>query len=260
MAKVTGREWRDEQDASNYPFEDGLPLVNNDGLPVPPGLLLDAVIYAPFTGDRPRLSKIIIANDTAELVIGDSVDDAVCAGSLDLAQPPDAVVLRDAWGRDCGLLISSALRLASLQALPVGEHAFESHQTAFVTSVSHLTPPNCVQELVLPSGERLTGEVWLVGGAGVILEVANNTVRVNCVGDPLFRKSQCNPETYSTPRFLRQVVVQKGPLTQVILPNSLGDVPITVGSNIVDDTVLRVEQVSDGLRFGVVGEKLRGVL
>ena len=260
MPNITGVQWRDEQDASNYPFEDGLALTNDDGIVVPPGLLLDAVLYAPFSGARPRLSKIIITNETATLIFGDSVTEAVCQGVVSLAEPGDAVVLTDSYATECGVLVSSEIRLAGLQALPVGEHEFTAEQTALVPTV--VVPSSSgVSSLILPSGQKLVGEVWLVGGQGVIIQQdESGNISINAVGDPLFKKALCDPGRYETPRFLKKLVVQKGPITHTFEPNSLGDIPITVGSNIVEDGVLRVEKSDSGLRWNIVGEKLRGVL
>lgn len=268
MAKVTGRQWRDEQDASNYPFEDGATLLNDAGVTLPPGLFLDAILYPVDIGSRPRLSQLVVTNSTVTVVIGDSYTDELCSGTVDLLSIGDLIPLRDAAGRDSGVLVSDSLRLSSLQSLVNGTHEFTAEQAGFVPSVVAAAPPTGVQGLRLPDGTIITGEVWLVGGEGIIFDVADTVdggaaatlIRAHAVGDPLFKKTACAEETYETPRFLRRLVVQKGPLSHYLGPNDFGDIPITVGSNLVTDTVLRVEGIAGGARVSVVGEKLRSVL
>lgn len=268
MAKVTGRQWRDEQDASNYPFEDGLTLTNDSGVSLPPGLFLDAIIYPPGIGGRPRLSRLVVANSSVTVVIGDENTAELCSGEIDLLNIGDLIPLRDTAGRDSGVLVSDSLRLSSLQSLLNGTHDFTVEQTGLVPSVTASAPAEGVQGLRLPDGSVITGEVWLVGGEGVIFEVENVTdqaeaatlIRAHAVGDPLFKKAACAEETYETPRFLRRLVVQKGGISHYLGPNDFGDIPITVGSNLAADTVLRVEGIAGGARVSIVGEKLRSVL
>lgn len=268
MAKVTGRQWRDEQDASNYPFEDVATLLNDSGVSLPPGLFLDALLYSTGMGGRPRLSQLVVTNSTVTIVVGDENTDELCSGVVDLLDIGDLVPLRDADGRDSGVLVSDSLRLSSLQSLINGTHKFTAEQAGFVPAVVAAVPPTGVQGLRLPDGTVVTGEIWLVGGEGVIFDaaatldgdVAATLIRAHAVGDPLFKKAACAEETYETPRFLRRLVVQKGPLSHYLGPNDFGDIPITVGSNLATDAVLRVEGIAGGARVSVVGEKLRSVL
>ena len=70
MAKIRSREFRDEQAASNYPFEDAATLTNNEGDLLLSDLLLDAVLHPAGAVGPLYLSQINIDNDQCTIVIG----------------------------------------------------------------------------------------------------------------------------------------------------------------------------------------------
>jgi hypothetical protein len=263
MPNISGVEWQAEHDNSNYPFEDGATL-NNWEFSILPGVFIDAVLYPLNTNSYLYLSSVTVTNTTVLITIGDANTQELCSGSFSLVDIPNNVVLSDANGRDCGLLISETMRLAAFAAWPNTRIEFEPSQTRFVAGVIKSPTSSAATALVVNDTEYQTGEVWLVGGEGVILDVitaagGKKAVRVHAVGDPLFKKALCSAEIYETPKFLRTLVVQKGGVTFNVTPNSLGDIQITVGANLVTDTVLRIESDSSGLIVGLVGEKLQGI-
>lgn len=263
MPNISGVEWQAEHDNSNYPFEDGATLSNWD-YSILPGVFIDAVLYPVSPTGSLYLSSVVVNNTSVTIIIGDEATPELCGGSFSLVAIPDNVVLTDSHGRDCGILISETMRLAAFAAWPNTKIVFEPSQTRFVAAVVRSVSRSAITSLVINEADYLAGEIWLVGGEGVILAVEPNadggkTIRVHAVGDPLFKKALCSAETYATPKFLRKLVVQKGGSTYDVLPNERGDIPITVGANLVTDTVLRIEPDSSGMVIGLVGEKLQGI-
>ncbi len=263
MPSVSGIEWQAEHDNSNYPFEDGATL-NNWEYSILPGVFIDAILYPVNPTGSLYLASVTVNNTSVTIQLGDDATQELCSGSFSLVAIPNNVVLTDKQGRDCGLLISEAMRLAAFATWPNKTIVFEPSQTKFVANVVKSISTGNLTSMVVDQADYQSGEVWLVGGDGVILEVADvaggkQAVRVHAVGDPLFKKALCSAETYETPRFLRKLIVQKGGATYEVLPNDLGDIPITVGGNLVTDTVLRVEPDSAGMIIGLVGEKLQGI-
>lgn len=263
MPMIRDREWRDENDDSNYPFEDRATLINDVGQTVLSGTFLDAALYPAGSSTALHLSKVTLANNVVTIYIGDTNSDSVCFGSFDLQDPPNALRLEDAYGRSAGILVSETLKLATFQAWPLGTHVFNADQTPFVAAVSFPTPENRVEGLLTDDAELVSGELWLVGGEGIVLScrdaveadgTAVHVIRADAVGEPLFRRKLCSGGSFETPHFLRQITVQKGDRSHVVTPNNFGDIQITVGSQLSASTILRISPVPSGLRFEAVGE------
>ena len=269
--KVRAREWRDENDRSNFPFEDGASLRSDSGMVLLPGTFLDAVLYPAEATGALFLSQVLLRSGSVTLTIGDAEHDNLCTGTFDLQDPPEEIRLVDSYGRSSGLLVSEPLRLAVFQAWSLGTHTFTAEQTPLVAAVSWLQPDPGVQGLLLgdTGAELVAGEVWLVGGDGILLSyrevveppgLTRSVIRIDAVGDPLFLRQLCSePGLFQSPRFLRQLVVQKGPRTHTVLPGGSGDVQITVGSQLAADTVLRISPTATGMIFDTVGEKLQTI-
>ena len=84
-------------------------------------------------------------------------------------------------------------------------------------------------------------------------------IRVDIVGDPLFRRRLCNPHSlFKTPRFIQKVrVVAKN--TQFICgPDANGELKMTVINDLAPDTVLRVRAVDGGMIIEAVGSPSSG--
>ena len=163
--------------------------------------------------------------------------------------------------------------MSVFQSWSVGEHLFEPDQTGFVAACCMPTPEVGVRGVLLDDGSVLTGDVYLVGDNGVILscdsvvappkcgtpETVQYTVRVDVVGDPLWRRKECSPGFFDTPRFLKQVTFQRGATSVTCGPGNYGDLKLVVGNKAAEDTILRVRPTEQGLIVEVVGEKLEDI-
>jgi len=112
------------------------------------------------------------------------------------------------------------------------------------------------------------GDVWLVGDDGVVFSVSDKVVpvpgtcqtqdirqiRIDVVGDPLFRRRLCQPNNlFQTPKFLQQLRVIGPNMDFVVPPDADGNVIVTVANDLAADTVLRITSVADGIEIGAVG-------
>ena len=268
MAKIRDREWRDEHEDSNYPFEDRATLVSSLGQILLSGTFLDAAIYPSGVEGTLFISQIVVTNTDITVILATEQIEEVCRGTFALDALPDEVRLTDPFGRSAGVLVSDALHLSVFQAWPTGTHEFGIDAAPFVAAVVFATPGNYVQGFLLDDGSVVSGEVWLVGGLGVILSHRQHiddqgrvfeVVRADAIGDALFKRRLCSPGLFQTPRFLKKVVVQKGGRKHTLLPNDFGDVQITVGSQLAPSTILRVYPDQAGITFETVGEQLQDV-
>jgi hypothetical protein len=266
-------EWRRENEATKYPFS-SLATMASDTNVILEGLFLDAAIYTIGGQERAFLSKVTITHDLVTITVGDVEDTARAFGSFPLLNPPTRFKLEDVYGRPAGVIVSEALRLASFQSWSVGEHDFAIEHTEFAATVVTPTPEIGVRGILLADGSLFTDDVYMVGDDGIVLteEIVQvpgtcdepskevTTIRVDVVGDPLFRRRLCDPNAlFATPRFLETVTFDDGKQQIKCGPDALGDIKMTAGSHLIDDTVLRIRAAENGLVVESVGDPLDGV-
>lgn len=254
MARILFPEFRDEQGPTRYPFGDEATLATTGGLAVGPDTFLDAALHPVGGGERQYLSRVRVAARQVTLVVGDPETPELASTSFDPLAPPDLLELTDAYARPAGVLVSDATRLAVFQTWPAGEHRFAPGATEFAASCVTPMPQVGVRGFVTPDGTLFTGDVWIVGEDGVVVrrDDAGN-VRIDVVGDPLFRRRLCQPvQLFTTPRFVKTINGMR--------PDERGDFKITVGRALAADTVLRVfADDTGGITFEAVGQTLQGV-
>jgi len=272
--RIQHPEFRHELDPTNYPFTDTSTLTNGTQRLLE-GTFLDASLYPIGGGVIMHLSKAVIDHQEVQLFIGDDVNDELASATFDLVSPPDVLELVDAYDRPAGIIVSESVRLGVFQTWGTGTHVFNSDQTAFVPSVCIPTPEIGVRGVLLDDGSVLSGDVWLVGDDGVVLRVEDvevpaegctgdtvtqRVIRVDIVGDPLFRRRLCETsDLFATPRYIKQITFQDGEQTYVATPDSKGDLKITINNDLAADTVLRTRPTQEGLLFEAMGTQLESV-
>ena len=258
--------WRAQWEDTGYPFADGVSRTNAAGFEIPAATFIDGAIH-PVGGQAGLyLAQVDIAFDAVTLTVGDPATPALATAAFSMVHPPELLSFADEFGRAAGVLVSSAERLAVFQSWPVGVYVFAPDQTEFAASICFPTPETGVRGVLLDDGTLLTGNVWLVGEDGVVLREVDVTpaqscaagparvVRVDVVGDPLFRRRLCAPPAlFSTPRFVRTIRVVASNGTFECGPNARGDLQISVGNNEAADTILRVRTVEEGVLFEAAG-------
>lgn len=255
-------EWRRYHETTKYPFADEATLTNASGLFIPEGLFLDATLYP--IGGLPALylSRVVVTNEVATIVIGDQNNEILARAAVNIIEPPANVVLSDSLGRPAGVLVSEPRRLATLQSWPLGTHEFSLDSTEFVARVCIPTPEVGVRGILLDDGSFFTGDVWIVGDDGVVVSSEQvgeeQHIRVDVVGDPLFRRRLC-AAVFHTPNFLKTVTVRHRCDSIVCGPDTGGDFKITVGDQDAPDPILRIRAIPEGLVFEAVGEQLENL-
>jgi hypothetical protein len=253
--RIYYQEWRDEQAGSKYPFADGASLTADTGLVLDPAIFLDAVLYP--IGGGPRLFLVRVTargTRTVTIVVGTQTGAELASAEFDPLEPPSELPVFDPLGRPAGLIVSTPERLAAFQTWPFGDHTFGPN-AEFVSSCVVPMPAPGLRGLMLEDGELFNGDVWIVGEDGVVVrQDGEGVIRIDLVGDPLFRRRLCEPnDLFATPRFIKTI--------NGIAPDERGTFLITVNSELAGDTILRLYPTDDGraLRFEVVGQKLEGV-
>lgn len=250
--------WRAENGPNPFPFAEGSALATDSGMPVPHGAIVDACLY-PAGGTGLYLSAVVVTHESVTFVVGGLGSASLCSGSVPLNGGPDVVDLSDRLGRPAGVLVAGEDGLAVFQSWGVGTHEFRRAQSSFAAVACVPTPRAGVAAIALETGEVFAGDVWLVGDDGVVLRREGSTVRVDVVGDPLFRRRLCTPiDLFVTPRFITSVAFVGPNGTFVCEPDEYGDVRIVVNNRLAPDTVLRISSGPDGLVVSAIGEAAGG--
>jgi hypothetical protein len=254
-ARIIFPEFRDEQADSKYPFADTASLQTaGDGLELPRDGIIDAAIYAINGSARAYISRIVVDGNNVTIAVGDET-------SFDLARvtysPLNApsnghLYLQDTYGRPAGLLILTKFCLALFGGWPVKTHVFGMTDSEFVSSVVVPARESCVRAIQSENEFNfLTGDVWLIGGDGIVVrQESEAVVRIDINGEPLFKRLLCEggDEPY-----------EPGPFLQTINgcgPDEYGNFNITAMGQNTPDTVLRIYPDKNQLKIGLVGKKV----
>lgn len=220
MPAIRHPEWRNSNEDTKYPFSQTATLVNDAGDVIFETTFLDASFYVVGADAELYLSKVKVAADTVTLYIGDKSDEEIASSTFNRATPPDVISFVDSNERPAGLIVSESIRLSIFSSWAIGIHEFAIEQTAFVARCCHAVPNVGLRGFELDDGSVVTGDVWLVGDDGVVLSCEDaevgggctgdsqtvKVVRVDIVGDPLFRRKLCSqPGVFENPQFLQKL-------------------------------------------------------
>lgn len=261
--RLINREWRAQNDSTRYPFSSAAELTSRDGRVLIEGTFLDAFLYPVGGREGMYLSRVTLTHQQVTVWVGDADTETRCSGTFDLIRPDGLVRLIDALGRPAGVLVSEPARLGIFQSWGVGDHTFARAASEFCCSCCVPTPEVGLRGLRLPDGTVVTGEVWLVGDDGVVLRTeqevvggrAVTVVRVDVVGDPLFRRRLCEPDDlFITPSFVKTLRIRHAGGEFDCAPDEYGNVRIAENGSTGVATVLRVRATADGLTISMAGK------
>jgi hypothetical protein len=246
--RITTPEFRDQFAAPYYPFVDTARLTSTTGLKIDPAVFLDASLYPPGWERFLYLAAIRIDGTRVSIELQDGLNRSLATTVFDSLQPPEILTFRDGSARIAGVLVADVNLLSLFGTWPPGTHTFQPQQTTFVVSVAIPTPDIGVRGIEI-GGDILAGDVWLVGDHVVLRTDGPDTIRMDLVGDPLFRRRLCDPiEQFDTPRFIRTV--------NGCPPDQNGNYNLNTGNHETDKPALRVYPTDRGLTVEGVGQRL----
>ena len=260
MAETRHPEWRNVNAGTRYPFAERASL-SNGARAFEQDTFIDAAIYPVGAEPRMYLSEVEVGVRNITVRVGKPGTPRLAAATFEAANPPDLLRLEDEHGRPAGVLVSSPTRLALLAAWGQRTHSFRPDQTEFAAGATHPTPQPGVRGILLDDGTLLSAEAWIVGGDGVVLTTQGETIRVDVIGDQLFRRRQLSAggNTFETPRFLQALEVEDPTGTVCgAVPNEHGDIRLSsVTPPGIDAPVLRIRSTPEGLMFEAVGSQIQ---
>lgn len=254
-ARILYPHFRDEQADSRYPFADTATLRSstNTSIAIAADTFIDASFFPIGAGRRLYISSIGVTAQTVTINIGDALaTDRISASYAPLQPPADGILtFTDIYGRPAGTLLSTQAKLSRFSAWAVGEYTFAVTDTEFVASVAIPATEPGVRALRPETLQLMTGDIWLVGDQGVVLrQDGTNTIRIDIIGVPLFKRFLCDPQSAGFPaaNYLKTL--------NGCGPDSYGNFTFTATNQLVDDTVLRVYPDNGTIVIDAVGRSL----
>lgn len=241
MADHRFQEFYDEYAATKYPFLDSCQLRADTGQVLDTDLFLDALLYPVGNALTLHIATIVVQSRLVVLTIADSKKAVVATASFDPFGNAADLAVVDTYGRPAGVIVSDASRLSRFSSWVEGTHTFTPNAAIFVPSCVVPVPAAGVRGIGTAQADVITDSVVLVGGAGVVLRAVGETgIRIDIVGDPLYRRRLCEvASAFTTPLFVQSI--------NGCPPDQNGNISITVGSHLTEKTILRLNQAADGL-------------
>lgn len=253
---------------TDYPFESGVSR-SNQQVTIDPDVFVDGRLFPP-DGRADLFLASIDVGPAITLTLADGRG-VVGAGTFPRDDVPEFVTFYTPNGAYIGLLQGyPPFGLRKLTGWSNGVHNFTAAQTRFAATVVAPQPQETVRSVRLESGAVFFGDVILVGERGVQLtmrrareaqssssgpgvwQYASDIVRIDVVGDPLFKRRACDDENLEPPSpvYLQGVVFEGN----TIRPDVEGGLQIALAtSGDEDQPALRVAQETNGLRIEFVG-------
>jgi hypothetical protein len=267
MAKVYHQQWREQHESSRYPFSDESSLYSTDGLDIGADTFLDASVYPIGGSEQMHISRVSVETFKITIYVGTVAQPELCSAEFDPLEPPSMLRLADVYGRSAGVLVSEAVRLARFQGWPIGEHLFDQAASELAASVCIPTPEIGVRGVITDAGDVITGDIWIVGENGVVVQEDTSedlgpgvrVIRVDIVGEPLFIQALCGEVTIGDalePAFQAVSYLQT---INGVPPDEHGNFALTVGSNEASDPIIRITPSSNGVVIEAVGQATGGV-
>lgn len=258
-ARILFPDFRDEQRDSRYPFTDSASLQSEDGrVEIARDTFIDAAFHVINATSRLYISSVDVTPRLVTISIGDRLTSVVAQTSFNPtpigALASGALPVYDKLGRPAGALIATPDNLALFSGWAAGTYNFLPEAAEFVSTTSIPANEPGVRGITPASKELLTGDIWLVGDAGVTfrhegVQDGKQIIRVDITGVPLFNRYQCVPFNRFQPKsFVR--TINNCP------PDEYGNFTFTATGHRVSDTVLRITQGDGIILIDAIGRKV----
>lgn len=231
-----------EQFASTrYPFMDTCSLTADTGQLLDSDMFLDASLHPVGSTSQLHIIQISVAAREVIIKLANSRKVVVATAAFDPLDTNGEIVVTDSYNRPAGLLLADPDTLARFGSWLEGLHNFTAAAATFVPSCVITSPSAGVRGLTVDGNTILTANVVLVGGPGVVLSKVGDTgIRIDVVGDPLYRRRLCDQlGNFVPPRFIQTI--------NGCRPDQYGNINLIIGSQLVDKTILRLNANSTGL-------------
>lgn len=248
---TTSTTERNEGDSA-YPFRDNATYRSLDGTEIPRAAFQNAILHADGMVEDVHVQKIEVTRNRIRITVRDGEQGEIGAGET---TSDNEVVIYNPNNQRVGLITGNFDLLRGAVPGP-STLRFGDADLPFVGSVLVPRTSTRVSGIRVDGSNPVGGDLWLVGGEGLVIRVENNTLTLHAVGDKYAARRFCERAgaNFTTPRPLKRLVVQKGdgPST-TLTPDALGNIQIFPGVSVSQDNVLRIRKVGNGLRISAIG-------
>lgn len=186
MPHVIFPEYRDQFKSTKYPFADTATLtsVNRDFV-FPQDIFCDASVYIPGATAPIYISELNINSSGSYLTITDYSKKYTATGKIEPLS--DKIELYNPRNNQVGIIVATK-DLSYFTSAPKGEYSFVAKDTSLAPRCTIYLKDTGVTSVGVDGGEQLEGDVWICGRDGVIVRYVNEQIRVDIVGEPLFKR------------------------------------------------------------------------
>ena len=247
MSKIAFNDWRAENEQRNYPFADDATMTNGT-LTLAKSLFIDGRLYPIGGNEELYLIRVSRSGSTISFVIGTEIGGELATGSFDVTDIPEngEVAFFDTYGRPAGMLLATEESLQAFSGLNSGDYEFIQSQTQFATAVVVPQPDAGLRGFILPDGQIIAGEVWLIGEDGVVVRNDDGALRVDIIGDPFAARKLCEDEEPSDDTIAELEAYCPIETINGIEPDENGNYKLLVGSNQSLANILRITPGTSG--------------
>lgn len=239
-------EFREQFRSTRYPFADSATLASGT-VTLPAAAFLDASLYIIGAAESVYIHAIDVQPRNITFRFGDRLRTGLATAQFDPLAAADVVPVFDSYARPAGVLVVDPEQLAQFSSWELGTYSFTNAATLLVPSCVIPLPESGVRGVVTDDDQLITHELVVVGSNGVVVrEEEPGVIRVDVVGDPLFRRKLCEPvELFQTPRWIKTI--------NGCAPDADGHFNLTPGDHLKDDPIVRIYATDVGLMISAVG-------
>lgn len=190
MVLRVNQEWPDIHRDAPYPFKDTASLRSTDGgLQMDQRWIVDARFWPITSGSRVYLRSLERSNTSLSLVLA-GPSGILGRSTVDITGSATRAVFFDTRSNQIGYL-QSAAGWGFMIDYPEDSYRFGIDATELIPTVVTPQVRGGVSAVFDDVGLFLTGEWRIVGGEGVELVAESGGVRINIIGDELYRRDTC---------------------------------------------------------------------
>lgn len=237
MPSVIFSDYRDEHKLTKYPFVDTATLVSTKNeITLPQDIFCDASIYIPGAIAPVYIQKLSITSIKITLTVSDYAKQNTAIGEI--VPRSNSIELYNSSEQQVGILVASN-DLTYFTSLPKGEYEFTASSTSFVPRCIIPLKDIGVTSMGVYADKQVYGDIWLIGKDGIIIRYVDDAIRIDIVGDPLFKRVD---PTFEVPTFIKTI--------NGVSSDEYGNFKITVSP---EDDILRIDNSSDGITIYAAG-------
>lgn len=245
------------RDAGKYPFTSNSTLQSKEGIIIPNESVLDASFYPTGEYETIRIGEIDKKLQGSTIKIYSSYD-KIGEGNLD--DIDDKIIkIKDNYNRDIGIIVIDETFLFFIKNLKPNQYYFDLESAVFLPSCITIRPNSFLEGFTDENGNIVSGEVWLVGEAGVFLNYTqDSSITINCIGDPLFKT-----------RFLEKTadyMLENVPIKEIIIknfnqmyynsnkvkPDKYGNILLSSRGAFDNKSILKIRPTENGIKMEIL--------